>query len=182
MKSLSFWRAVLLAILISVVSAVCHSLLSKLIGTSTSLRLCVLGAALIYVWAMLAHGPKRSGRVLAALAWLGLALALLAFNPPLLVWLLLQTGFIWLLRALQSYDSLIPAGADALLSVFALAAGIATAQHTHSLFLALWSFFLVQALIAFVPVRTSSVAVNAANNDFEASLRNAEAALRRLSL
>jgi len=181
MKTLSFWRGVLLAALISVVCAVVHLVLSKAMGGSSSLRLCVLGAALIYVWALLALTPKRSGRLLAAVFWLVLAMALIAFNPPLLVWLLLQTGFIWLLRALQSYDSLIPAISDALLSGFALAAAIATALHTHSLFLALWSFFLVQALVAFIPVRANSAAAPG-ESDFETSYRNAQIALRRLSL
>lgn len=183
MKTLSFWRGVLLGIVISVVGAVLHTVLAKMFGSASSLRLIILGAALSYVLTLLTCGPRHSGRVVAVLAWLGLAGLLLVFNPPLTLWLLLQTGFIWLLRSLQRYDSLIPAGFDALLSGFALAAAIATAQHTHSLFLALWSYFLVQALIAFVPVRTSSTAAaTTRDTDFESSYRNAETALRRLSL
>jgi hypothetical protein len=137
------------------------------------------------VLALLAHGPRHSGHVVAALAWLTLAGLLLIFNPPLTLWLLLPTGFIWLLRSLRRYDSLIPAGGDALLSGFALAAAIATAQHTHSLFLSLWSYFLVQALAAFIPVRnvaTPAASGRTRDTDFDSSYRNAETALRRLSL
>lgn len=184
MKALTFWRGVLLAIVISVVGAVLHMVLAKVFGSATTLRLVILVAALGYVLALLAHGPRQDGRVVAALAWLGLAGLLLVFNPPLILWLLLQTGFIWLLRSLQRYASLIPAGSDALLSGFALAAAIATAQHTHSLFLALWSYLLVQALAAFIPARnTAAPAASAgADTDFESSYRNAETALRNLSL
>ena len=185
MKPLSFWRGVLLAIVISVVGAVLHTVLAKLLGNTSSLRVVILMAGLSYVLALLANGPRQSGRVVAALAWLALAGLLLVFNPPLTLWLLLQTGFIWLLRSLQRYDSLIPASADALFSGFALAAAIATAQHTHSLFLALWSYFLVQALAAFIPTRPAAAPEAAAavgETDFETSYRNAETALRRLSL
>lgn len=184
MKPLSFWRGVLLAIVISVVGAVLHTVLAKVISNASSLRIVILVAALGYLLALLAHGPRQSGRVVAALAWLALAGLLLVFNPPLTLWLLLQTGFFWLLRSLQRYDSLIPAGVDALLSGFALAAAIATAQHTHSLFLALWSYFLVQALAAFIPVRSVAPAASGGTRetDFESSYRNAETALRRLSL
>ncbi len=182
MKALTFWRGALLAVVISVVGAVLHALLTKVLGSGHSLRLIVLVSAMSYVLAMLAYDPRHSGRVVAALAWLGLAGLLLVFNPPLSLWMLLQTGFIWLLRSLQRYDSLIPAGADALISGFALAAAIATAQHTHSLFLTLWSFFLVQALVAFVPVRAVRAPAIARESDFESSYRNAETALRRLSL
>lgn len=185
MKPLSFWRGVLLAIVISVVGAVLHTVLAKLLGNTSSLRVVILMAGLSYVLALLANGPRQSGRVMAALAWLALAGLLLVFNPPLTLWLLLQTGFIWLLRSLQRYDSVIPTGADALLSTFALAAAIATAQHTQSLFLALWSYFLVQALAAFVPIRIAAVpsaSGGTRETDFESSYRNAETALRRLSL
>jgi hypothetical protein len=184
MKALTFWRGALLAICISVVGAVLHTVLARILGGAISLRLVILIASLSYVLALLAHGPGQSGRVVAALAWLGLAGLLLVFNPPLTLWLLLQTGFIWLLRSLQRYDSLIPAGSDALLSGFALAGAIATAQHTHSLFLALWSYFLVQALAAFISVRyvTAPAASAGADSDFESSYRNAETALRNLSL
>ena len=185
MKALTFWRGVLLAVLISVVAAVLHTVLAKMLGSAISLRLVILVAALSFVLALLAHAPRQSGRVVAALAWLALAGVLLVFNPALTLWLLLQTGFIWLLRSLQRYDSLIPAGIDALLSAFALAAAIATAQHTHSLFLALWSYFLVQALVAFIPPRPARIGNTPSvprGTDFESAYRNAQTALRNLSL
>lgn len=184
MNALSFWRGVLLAFVISVVCTVLHTVLAEVLGSASSLRLVVLGSASIYVLALLAHGPRHSGRVVAALAWMGLAGLLLVFNPPLTLWLLLQTGFIWLLRSMQRYDNLIATLVDALLSGFALAAALATAQHTHSLLLSLWCYFLVQALVAFVPIRPTRVAQVSCDRqtDFDTSYRNAETALRNLSL
>lgn len=183
MKTLSFWPAVALALAISVLGWVLHSVIGGFVGIGVSLRVVVLVAAMLQVLALLAAHP-RSGRVVAAAGWLALSGLLVLVDPALPVWLVAQTGFVWLLRSLQRYDSLLPAAADALLSGFALSAAIATAMHTRSLFLSLWCYFLVQALAAFLPRRLpASVPPSAACvNDFEASFRTAEAALRRLSL
>ena len=184
MKTTSFWREVLLAVVISVVGAVVHNVLVGFIGRALSLRLVVLLVALVYVLSLLRQSPLTSGRVVGALGWVALSGLLIVFNPALSVWLLLETAFIWLLRGLQSYDSPISAGIDALLSAFALAAAVTTALHTQSLFLSLWCFFLVQSLTAFVPRRAPerSLAAGLPETDFDASFRNAEAALRRLSV
>lgn len=184
MKTLSFWPAVALALAISVLGWVLHSVIGGFLGIGVSLRVVVLVAAMLQLLALLATHPQRSGRVVAAGAWLALSGLLVLVDPALPVWLVAQTGFIWLLRSLQRYDSLLPAAADALLSGFALSAAIATAMHTRSLFLSLWCYFLVQALAAFLPRRLPTAAPPAAAgvNDFEASFRTAEAALRRLSL
>lgn len=183
MKPLSFWRGVGTAALLSVVGSVLASALGGLLGGALALRLGLLCAAGIYVLVLLAHGPVRNGRVLAGLTWLALSTLLVVFNPPLLLWLLLLTTAFWLLRSLRNYSSLIPAAADGLLSAFALAAAVVTANHTHSLLLSLWSYFVLQALTAFLP-RSAAPSPAAANTecDFDTSYRNAEAALRRLSL
>jgi hypothetical protein len=184
MKTLSFWPAVALALAISVLGWVLHSVIGGFVDIGVSLRVVVLVAAMLQVLALLATHPQRSGRVVAAGAGLALSGLLVLVDPALPVWLVAQTGFIWLLRSLQRYDSLLTASADALLSGFALSAAIATAMHTRSLFLSLWCYFLVQALAAFLPRRLPAAAppTAACVNDFEASFRTAEAALRRLSL
>ena len=184
MRTLTFWPGVALALAISAAGWMLHAVCASLIGSALSLRLVVLIAAMLQVLALLATHPGRSGRIVAGAAWTLLSLLLVALAPPLTVWLVAQTGFIWLLRSLQRYDSLLPAGADALLSGFALAAAIATAMHTRSLFLSLWCYFLVQALAAFLPRRLGANPIAPAidPDDFEAAFRTAEAALRRLSL
>ena len=183
MSKPSFWRSVLLALAISVVGAVLHSVLAGVFGRALSLRLVVLVVALIYVLSLLYQSPLRSGRVVAVIAWLALSGLLLGFNPALSVWLILQTGFVWLLRGLQGYDSLISAGIDALLCAFALSAAVATAMHSQSLWLTLWTYFLVQALHVFVPRRMAAAdpVRPVPANDFDSAFRNAEMALRRLS-
>ena len=184
MNAPSFWRQLLLALALSVLGVVLHGTLSMILGGSVSIRLTLLAVTMAYVLFLLHSSPARSGRWLAALACLGLAGLLMLLNPALWLWLLLLTGFIWLLRSLQSYNSLIPAAIDALICVLALAAAIATARHSGSLFLSLWSYFLIQALLVLLPMTRPLKPHPAASAevDFDISYRNAEAALRRLSL
>jgi hypothetical protein len=79
---------------------------------------------------------------------------------------------------------------DAGLSGLALAAAVWAAISTGSLFLALWCFFLVQALFVAIPNRMSAPrnhgrraqkSASAVDDDFERAYRNAEAAVRRLA-
>jgi hypothetical protein len=184
MTAAAFGRQLLLALAISAAGAVVHSALASIFGSAIAIRLTLLTVALIYLLSLLRNAPRRSGRLLSALVWLGLAGLLLLFNPPLMVWALSQIGLIWLLRSLQRYQSLVAAGADALLCGLAIAAAMTTALHTGSLFLCLWSFFLIQALLVFVrlPQGSPRNSGDSGEHDFESSLRTAEAALRRLSL
>jgi hypothetical protein len=180
----SFWRQLLLALALSVLGAVLHTTLSMILGASISIRISLLTVTMVYLLFLLQASPARSGRLLATLAYLALSGLLMLLNPALWLWLLLLTGFIWLLRSLQSYDSLIPAAIDALLCALALAAAIATARHSGSLFLCLWSYFLVQALLALLPITqpAENITASSADVDFDTWHRNAEAALRRLAL
>ncbi len=75
---------------------------AEVLGSALALRLVVLGSASIYVLALLAHGPRHSGRVVAALAWMGLAGLLLVFNPPLLCGCCCRPASFWLLRSLRN--------------------------------------------------------------------------------
>lgn len=183
MSTLSFGRGVLLALALAMLGAVAHLGLAPWIGPAYSLRFALLLVGTLYWLALLAATPQRSGRMLALAAWGALVLALAVFYPPLTLWLLAATGGFWLLRSLLRYQSLLPAALDATLSACALGAAVIAAQRTHSLFLALWCYFLAQALIALLPRGTTVVAAAGSElPDFDSSYRNAEAALRRLSV
>src|SRR5262249_44593702 len=102
----------------------------------------------------------------------------------LLLWLLAQAFAIWLLRCWCRYTSPAAALADGALGLFAIAAASVTALHSHSVFLAFWSFFLVQALFVLIP-ETLQPRIAATDPDdedrFDQAHRSAEAALRRLT-
>lgn len=178
----SFWRETLLALLISAATAIVFEFTRPMLGGATALRLGLLAAATAYVAVLLGSARGRSGRLVAAAAWMALAGALLLFNPALGAWLILPAGFIWLLRSLFNYNRMLPALADAGLTGLALISAVVAAGHSHSLFLSLWCFFLVQALHGFLPKSIAKPHRDRSSDPFDAAARQAEAALRQLSV
>jgi len=180
----TFWREAGVALALSVVGAIGFHAMAALIGSSLTLRLVVATLGLVYAVLLMRSVHARSGRLLAIAAWLALDIALFVFQPPLLLWLLAQTFAIWLLRCWCCYGSVVAAFADGALCLFALAAAMVSASHSHSVFLALWSFFLVQALFVLIPetLRPRTAAASPDDEDrFDQAHRSAEAALRRLT-
>lgn len=180
----SFWREVGVALALSIVGAIACPAIAAFIGSAAALRLVVAGAGTVYAVLLLRSLHPRAGRLLAIAAWLALDIALFVFDPPLLLWLMAQTFAIWLLRCWCCYGSLVAALVDGALGLFALAAATAGAAHSHSLFLALWSFFLVQALFVLIPdTLRPRIAASAPEDEvrFDQAHRSAEAALRRLT-
>lgn len=179
-----FWREAGVALALSVAGAIGFHASSALVGSSAALRILIAVAGLVYAVLLLRGVRARGGRLLAIAAWLALDVALFVLQPPLLFWLLAQTFAIWLLRCWCCYGSLVAAFADGVLCLFALAAAVFGAAHSHSVFLALWSFFLVQALFVLIPetLRPRPAAASPDDEDrFEHAHRSAEAALRRLT-
>ena len=180
----SFWREVGVALALSIAGAVAYHAIAVFIGSALALRLVVAGLGIVYAVALLRGTRARVGRLLAIAAWLALDVAFFVFDPPLLLWLLAQAFAIWLLRCWCCYASFIAALVDGALGLFAVAAAMVAATHSHSVFLALWSFFLVQALFALIP-DTLQPRLAAAHTDeedrFDQAQRSAEAALRRLT-
>jgi hypothetical protein len=186
MKRPGFWREAGVALALSIVGAIAYPALTTFIGSSASLRLIIAGLGIVYAVLLMRGVQARAGRVIAIAAWLALDVVLIVFDPPLLLWLLAQSFAIWLLRCWCCYGSFVAALADGALCLFALAAAVVVAAHSHSLFLALWSFFLAQALFVLIPdtLRPRSAAVNESHHDedrFDQAHRSAEAALRRLT-
>ena len=184
----SFWREVGVALALSSVGAIVFHAMVALTGSAAALHLIIATIGLVYAVLLLRGLRARAGRLLAVAAWLALDAALFVLDPPLLLWLLAQTFAIWLLRYWCCYGSVVAALADGALNLFALAAAMVGAAHSRSLFLALWSFFLVQALFVLIPetLRPRIVAeIHDRSRDdedrFDQAHRSADAALRRLT-
>jgi hypothetical protein len=180
----TFWREASVALALSIVGAIAFHATAALIGSSMALRLLIAASGVVYALLLMRGLRARSGRLIAIAAWLALDIALFVFQPPLLLWLLGQVFAIWLLRCWCCYGSFVAALADGVLCLFAVAAAIAGAAQSHSVFLALWSFFLVQALFVLIPetLRPCLAATFPDDTDhFDQAHRSAEAALRRLT-
>lgn len=182
-----FWPEIALGLALSLASTAVFSALRPLLGSQDALRLVLLGCTAAYTLWILRNAEVRSGRLVSAAAFAALAVALLAWNPMLWSWLAALVGFVWLLRSLYRHDSLLAALTDAGLCMLAIAAGVASLQHNHSLWLALWCFFLTQALHHLIPrgwgarpAPTSQPSAGA--SAFDQAYRASEAAFARLAI
>jgi hypothetical protein len=118
--------------------------------------------------------------------WLMLSLATWVLSSAFSVFLLVQLGMLWLVRAFYFHDGVLPALLDLLLGLVGLALAIAAGLHADSIFLAFWVFFLCQALFIYLPRRFGkSPSANAADDfsaeRFEHAHRVALAAVHKLS-
>jgi hypothetical protein len=181
MNAAGFWRGALVALLLSALGALAFKVFAPLVGAGSGLKLLTLALSAAYLLWLLARHHARVGRIASAAAWLIAATSLLLFDPALWTWLLVQVALLWLLRCLYAHDSLQAALLDAGLNGFALAAAVATAAHTRSLFLTLWCFFLVQALYVLIPGPAARSAQAPDSDPFDTAERAAQVALRRLA-
>jgi len=141
---------------------------------------CLLGGA--YALYLLARSDERTGRVVAIAAWSAGAALLAAFADSLGLFLIGHATMLWLVRALYHQRSTLGALADLALTALALAAAIASMKSTGSLLIAIWCFFLIEALFPVIPngAAQAHATDDTPGGPFERAERSANAALRRL--
>jgi hypothetical protein len=186
MKQPTFFEGVVVALVASVAGGVLFTALTTLFASGAVLRLLVACLGLCYIIYLFSRSRERSGRLTALGFWLIAAGAAWWLGPPLPLYLLVHLGLIWLIRSLYFYSSLLFALADLGLGGLGFAAGVWAIIHTGSLFLAIWCFFLLQALFVAIPASLDSLETlrqPAPDHEdrFRRAHRAAETAVRRLS-
>ena len=182
----TFLQGALAGLSASVVGAGGFWTLSLVIGTDPALRLVVAALSLAYAVYLLKQCAGRTGRAVTVAVWLVGAAGLWFAAPSLLTYVIAHVLFVWLIRALKFYASLLTALADLGLCAVSVAAATAAALHTGSVLLSLWCFFLIQALwIAIPPTLQSAarptLAPPTADDRFQHAYTVAEAAVRKLA-
>jgi len=186
MKPMSFLRGVGIAFAIALAVSVLFSVLTSVGGSFAALRSLIPIAGFAYLLLLMARSPQRSGKVTAILVWAAAATCLWFFVPGIALYLLLHGLLIWAIRSLCWYSSLLPALLDLGLTLMSLAAAVWAGQHTGSLFLSVWSLFLVQTLFVFIPTtapkkKRATTAASDPEDAFARAERVAQTALRRLA-
>ena len=139
---------------------------------------------LVYLIYLLRQSRERVGRVSVLLLWSIVATVSWFAEPPLLLYVAIHAGMVWLVRSLFFYSSIFSSLADLGLSVLAVAAGLWATLQAGSLLLAFWRFVLVQALFVARPEQMKPKAKDQPkpdNDRFERAHRSAELALRKFS-
>ena len=187
MNKPTFFEGVAVALATSLGGGALQGALATILPAAPGLRLVVPVIGLAYVVYLLARSRERVGRVTAFLAWALIASVVWLLEPPLSLYLLVHLALIWLIRSLFFHSGVLSALLDLGLSILALAAALWAATQSGSLFLSLWSFFLVQALFVAIPARLPRKATPGRGEPphedrFRRSQRAAQSALQRLSV
>ncbi len=185
MKRPGFYEGVLVAVIVSVAGAALYGAMTMLFSIAFSARALAAMIGSAYLVYLLWRSPKKSGRMTAMLFWVLSLFGAWLLDPSFVVYLMLLVAALWLIRSLAYYGSVVSTLMDLGLSGFGMVAGLWAFLNSGSLLLALWTLFLVQALFALIPERwsRSNQCKNLNCDDpFMRAHRNAEAALRKLSL
>ena len=186
MKRPTFLEGVAVALAASIVGSILFTVLPAVFSEAHVLRLLIAGVGVAYLVYLLRRSDEHIGRIAAITLWTVVAGATWLMNPPLIVYALVHLGFIWLIRSLYFYASVVSALADLGLSGLGLAAAIWAASQSGSLFLSIWCFFLVQALFVAIPPCMEPKGPQAQTDRydqdrFQEAYRSAEASVRTLS-
>jgi len=180
----SFFEGVAVALAAGLAGAVAYTALAWALPAAPVTRVVIAGLGLAYVLYLLARSGERVGRITTLGAWLAAASLLWLLGLPLVLYLIAHLGVLWLVRSIYFHAGVLPALADLGLTGAGLAAGTWAAIETGSVFLVIWSFFLVQALFVVLPRGPGMQPARAgadAEDPFDRAHRAAQAALRRLS-
>lgn len=172
-----FVEGALVALGFAIIATVGYSVLTLMSLSGDAPWLIAVLIGLLYQLYVIGRSPRHSGRALALLAW-SLATTLTAWLP-LIPFLLVQATCLWLSRCLFHQRALPALTADLGLVLFGLGAMVVALAHTASIGLAVWCFFLVQALFGLIPGGTTDAEPA---DQFDQAAQNAEDALRRLSV
>jgi len=195
MKRPAFSEGVIVAILVSLVATIAFTVLSSFFPTRWLLQVMIAGVSFSYICYLLVRSQEKTGRLTVIAVWGVVTVLTWLFSPSTIIMLFVHVGLVWLVRALYYYTSLIMAMIDLGLTLFGIAAAIWTLMYTHSLFLSVWCFFLIQALFVVLPTdlssglfkiktenkNTISKEVSSKDDVFEQAYLSAKSALRQIT-
>lgn len=179
----TFLGGVAVAFILAAAGAAAFAALTTVLTSDVAIRATstLLGSA--YLLYLLSRSEERTGRIVTIVVWLSGAVATSVLAASLPLFFVCHVVMIWLVRTLYFHGSFIPALLDLGITGLAFAAAIWAARTSGSMFLAVWCFFLVQALFVVIPESTNAQAQSGGFDDqpFKRAHRSAGAALRRLA-
>ena len=178
-----FIQGALVAALLAFCGASLLAALTPFSGTGAATRIVIPVISLGYVLYLLRASGERTGIVVTVSSWSVLAIVTWWLAPPLTMYVLIHVCAIWLVRSLYFHSGFIAPLLDLGLSALAMSAFVWALTRTGSPMLAVWTFFLVQALFIAIPKvlpERRKQGAAASNAGFERARRQADEALRLL--
>ncbi|MBK1718512.1 hypothetical protein CKO27_12825 [Thiocystis violacea] len=172
----------LIALIAALLASVFHLAFSLVLPRGDAAQLIVIGLGLGYGLYLLGRSRERAGRVLLVFVWLAISLVVAALFAGVWPQILTQIGLVWLTRVVYHQPDPLAALLDLGLLLLGLATAVWTLERTGSLFLMVWTLFLIQALFTRIPSLIGSArGVPPRTDPFDTAERAAERALRRLA-
>jgi hypothetical protein len=185
MKGPSFFHGVVVAAVLGFSGSAFLAALTPFVGMDSVVRLMIPALGLAYLLYLLGRSADRTGRIVTLTIWAGVTAVTWWMAPPLPFYLLIHVAAVWLVRSLYFYSGIVPALIDLGLSGLSVSASIWAISRSGSVFLAIWCFFLVQALFVAIPAvmqrrQSGKSPVPVSSDNFEKARRRADAAIRQL--
>jgi hypothetical protein len=185
MKRPGFFHGVVIAAIFGFFASALVATLTPFFGFGSVVRLIIPALGLAYLLYLISRSEARVGHVATLSLWSVLAAVSWWAAPPLPLYLLIHVAAVWLVRSLYFYSGIVPALMDLGLSALSISASVWAMTRSGSVFLAIWTFFLVQALFVAIPPAVKGKTQpehNSAveNENFRRARRRADAALRQL--
>jgi hypothetical protein len=185
----TFVGEVTFGFVVSLVVAAVASTSSFVLPAAVVGRLVIAAVGLTLVVRAIARSDEKTGRVVTVTVWLVAAAGVWLVDASLPVYFAVQVMLVWLIRSLYAYSRLIEAGLDLGLTLLALSFAVFAAVRTDSVFLACWSFLLLQALHVAIPGLASRLTASAEreipggdpNRGFNDAFKAADEALHRIA-
>jgi hypothetical protein len=173
----------------SLVAAAVASALSFVMPAAFVARLIVAALGLALVLRTMAGSAEKTGRIVTLAVWLAVAAGIWVTGVALPAYIAVHVTLAWLVRSLFLRSRLIEAGFDLGFTALALCFAVFAAVRTESVFLATWSFLLIQALQVSIPglaLRMTTPAeretrVSDPNRGFMDAFKAADEALHRIA-
>lgn len=182
MKRPSFLQGVLVAAVLAFVASAVIATLTPFVGIGSVVRLAIPGISLVYILYLLRASNEQIGNITTLSLWSALAVIAWWVAPPLPFYVLIHVGAIWLVRSLYFYSGVFPAVMDLGLTALSVSAFVVSMTRTGSVFIATWTFLLVQALFVAIPpvVGGNRSRPETLSQGFSHARKQADAALRQL--
>jgi len=152
----NFIRLILVGLGLSLLALIAYEMLSIIYIPVESLKAAISLASLAYITFILKESVLKVGKVTVFFFLGGAQLILLLAIMPLDVIIGSNLLTIWLVRTFYLHRNLVDSIGDIGFLVAGLAASLWSLSESNSLLLGFWSFFLIQALLVFLPKLTTS--------------------------
>ncbi len=184
MKRPSILQNIGLAIVLTIVAATAGILSFGMFSSTVSSKLVIILVTLFYLVRLVSCSQLRAGKLILNLGCLVLLLGGGLFFEQLGSLLVMATVMIWMVRSFLYYSSIVASCADLVLCLMSLVGFAFSFNSSHSIGVAVWSFFLIQALHSLIPERFG-VTGHAAEEDqsvhrFDRAYRSAEQAIQQI--